>query len=108
VIPTGPEIQYASEKKGDQLTLWIYTGADGSFTLYEDEGDNNNYEDGAYSLIPFTWNEAERTLTIGAGKGSYQGMPAERTISIVMVSKERLGHGFRNNSGLNVNLRRGD
>ncbi len=89
VIPTGPEIQYASEKKGDQLTLWIYTGADGSFTLYEDEGDNNNYEDGAYSLIPFTWNEAERTLTIGAGKGSYQGMPAERTISIVLVSKER-------------------
>jgi alpha-D-xyloside xylohydrolase len=89
VIPTGPDIQYTDEKKADPITLWIYTGADGSFTLYEDEGENNNYKEGAYSLISFVWNEADRTLTIGAREGEYPGMLYERTINIVVVSKDK-------------------
>ena len=89
VIPMGPAIQYANEKAADPMTLWIYTGADGSFTLYEDEGENYNYEAGAYTLIPFTWNEADRTLTIGERQGEYQGMLQERTINIITVSKDR-------------------
>ena len=87
VIPTGPDIQYADEKEADPLALWIYTGADGSFTLYEDEGDNYNYEEGAYTLIPMTWTEADRTLTIGNREGEYQGMLHERTINVIIVSK---------------------
>ena len=87
VIPFGPAIQYTTEKQADPLTVWVYTGADGSFTLYEDEGDNYNYEEGAYSLIPIAWNEAGRTLTIGARTGEYQGMLTERTVNVVVVSK---------------------
>ncbi|MDM8001906.1 MAG: glycoside hydrolase family 31 protein [Bacteroidota bacterium] len=86
VIPTGPGIQYTGEKAADPLTLWVYTGADGSFTLYEDEGDNYNYNEGAYTLIPFTWSEADRTLTIGSRTGEFQGMLRERTVNIIEVS----------------------
>ena len=89
LIPTGPDIQYTGEKEADPLTLWVYGGADGAFELYEDEGDNYNYEDGAYTLIPLTWNEAERTLTIGKREGEYRGMLHERTINVIMVSENR-------------------
>lgn len=89
LIPTGPDIQYTGEKEADPLTLWVYAGADGAFELYEDEGDNYNYEDGAYTLIPLTWNEAERTLTIGKREGEYRGMLHERTVNVIMVSENR-------------------
>ena len=48
ILPLGPEMQYVGEKAWDNLELRVYPGADGSFTLYEDEGDNYNYEQGEY------------------------------------------------------------
>ena len=57
ILPMGPEVQYATEKKWDDLELRIYPGADGEFVLYEDENDNYNYERGQYSEIRFNWNE---------------------------------------------------
>jgi alpha-D-xyloside xylohydrolase len=89
VIPFGPEIQHTNEKKADPLTLWVYTGADGSFTLYEDEGDNCNYKDGLYSLISFTWSEADRTLTLGPRQGEFPGMLQERKVNVVLVSRDK-------------------
>ncbi len=89
LIPFGPEIQYASEKQADPITLYVYTGADGSFVLYEDEGDNYNYENGAYTLIPFTYSETGKTLTVGARTGEFSGMLQERTFNVVVVSKEK-------------------
>lgn len=84
IVPMGPSIQYATQSI-DPLEIRIYTGQDGAFTLYEDEGDSYSYEDGQYSTIPFTWNESTKKLTIGARKGSYTGMPASRTFRIVRV-----------------------
>ncbi len=89
IIPFGPEIQYTSEKAADPLTLFIYAGADGTFTLYEDEGVNNNYLDGSYSLIPFTWNDADHTLKIGERQGEFPGMLRDRTINLMMVSEDK-------------------
>ncbi len=89
IIPYGPEIEYATEKS-DPMELRIYRGANGAFTLYEDEGDNYNYEKGKYATIPITWNESTRTLQIGKRSGSYPGMLKERTFRIVWVSP---GHG---------------
>ena len=83
ILPIGPEVQYAEEKAWDNLTLKIYPGANGSFTLYEDEFDNYNYEKGAYTEIPMTWNDKARKLTIGKRNGSYEGMLNERTFTIV-------------------------
>jgi len=84
VVPMGPKIQYATES-ADPLELRIYEGADGAFTLYEDQGDGYDYENGQYSQIAFGWNDAARTLTIGARAGSYPGMLAKRTFNIVWV-----------------------
>lgn len=84
IIPFGPKVQYATEKQWDHLQLRIYTGANGSFVLYEDEFDNYNYEKGEYTEIPITWNNASRTLIIGDRKGSYKGMLLSRKFTIIL------------------------
>ncbi len=84
IIPYGPSIQYASEKL-DPIELRVYRGANGSFNLYEDEGDNYNYEKGAHATIPISWNDAKHTLTIGKRQGEFQGMLKERTFRVVLV-----------------------
>lgn len=86
IVPVGPDVQYSSEKKWDNLTLCVYPGADGSFTLYEDEFDNYNYEKGAYSEIPMTWNNAKRTLTIGKRQGEFNGMLTKRQFTVKMIN----------------------
>jgi alpha-D-xyloside xylohydrolase len=87
ILPIGPEVQYATEKKWDNLEIRIYPGAHGQFVLYEDENDNYDYEKGMYSTITFTWDDAKRELTISDRKGSFPGMLNERKFSIVRVSK---------------------
>ena len=82
IIPIGPKVQYATEKAWDNLELRVYDGANGTFTLYEDEFDNYNYEKGAYTEIPMIWNNSSRTLTIEARKGSYDGMLKSRTFTV--------------------------
>ena len=86
ILPLGPEMQYVGEKAWDNLELRIYPGADGSFLLYEDEGDNYNYEKGAYSTIAFQWNDRTRTLTIADRQGSYPGMLQSRQFTLVLPS----------------------
>ncbi|MFY9152952.1 MAG: TIM-barrel domain-containing protein [Prolixibacteraceae bacterium] len=87
ILPWGPEVQYAAEKKWDDLEIRIYPGADGEFTLYEDEGDNYNYEKGAYSTISFKWDNAQQTLSISDRQGEFQGMLSERQFRLVLVSE---------------------
>lgn len=82
IVPFGPDVQYATEKPWDALVIRVYPGADGQFTLYEDEFDNYNYEKGAYTEIPMTWDDKARRLTIGARRGSYPGMLASRTFTV--------------------------
>ena len=84
ILPLGPEMQYVGEKTWQNLELRVYPGADGSFTLYEDEGDSYNYEKGAYSTITFQWNDKMRTLTIGQRQGDYPGMLKTRQFTIVL------------------------
>jgi alpha-D-xyloside xylohydrolase len=86
IIPMGPFIQYSTEKT-DPLEIRIYPGANGKFTLYEDENDNYNYEKGVYSLIEFNWNDALKTLTISGRKGEFPGMLNKRKFEIVLVNE---------------------
>ena len=83
ILPLGPEMQYVGEKSWDNLEVRVYPGANGSFTLYEDEGDSYHYEKGVYSTIPFSWNDKSRTLTIGNRQGSYPGMLQQRQFTVV-------------------------
>ena len=87
IIPIGPKVQYATEKKWNNLEIRIYLGANGEFTLYEDENDNYNYEKGMYSTITFKWDDAKRVLIISDRKGSFPGMLDARKFNIVKVSK---------------------
>ena len=89
IIPFGPEIQYSDEKQPENITLYVYGGKNASFTLYEDESVNYNYEKGKFATIPFTYNEASKTLTIGAREGSFDGMLQNRTFNIVLVDKSQ-------------------
>jgi alpha-D-xyloside xylohydrolase len=85
ILPLGPPEQYAGEKPNGPIELRIYPGANGTFTLYQDEGDNYNYEKGAHASIPITWSQSTNTLTIGARQGTYPGMPTDITFNIVWV-----------------------
>lgn len=84
IIPIGPKVQYAAEKKWDNLEIKVYPGKNGSFILYEDEFDNYNYEKGAYSEIEFLWNDKAKKLTISNRKGQYEGMLSNREFTIVL------------------------
>ncbi len=88
IIPAGPVIQYAEEKTNGNITLYVYAGKDGEFTLYEDENNNNDYRKGIYSTIEFSWNQAKRVLAIGKREGKYPGMINARTFRVVVVSRE--------------------
>ena len=87
IIPFGPEIQYTDQKPDNPITLFVYTGADAHFTLYEDDGTTYNYEKGQYSNIPITYNEQEHTLTIGNRQGTYPGMIKDRMFRVIWISK---------------------
>ena len=88
ILPLAPVMQYAQEKKWDNLDLVVYPGADAEFTLYEDEGDNYNYEKGMYSTITMKWNERARTLTIGDVKGEYPGMLKNRIFNVRLAGSK--------------------
>jgi alpha-D-xyloside xylohydrolase len=90
IIPIGPDVQYAEEKEWDNLEIRIYEGADGEFTLYEDENDNYNYEKGLYSTITFNWNDGSKTLTISDREGSFPGMLTERKFNILIVKPGKM------------------
>jgi alpha-D-xyloside xylohydrolase len=91
ILPMGPDIQYSTEKAPDPIELRIYAGANGGFTLYEDENDNYDYEKGVHSTIPFRWDDASRTLTVGDRQCEFPGMLQSRTFHIVFVGE---GHGI--------------
>lgn len=104
IVPFGPELQYADEKPADPIELRVYPGANGSFTLYEDEGNGYGYGKGQYATIPFTWNDRDKTLDIGARHGTFPGMLETRTFRITVVRPNRgVGDGF--DSAADVEIR---
>ena len=103
ILPLGPEMQYVGEKAWDNLEIRVYPGADGTFTLYEDEGDSYNYEKGVYSTISFSWSDKGRTLTIGQRQGEYPGMLKTRQFTIVLPNGSQKTVDY-NGEKLNIKL----
>jgi alpha-D-xyloside xylohydrolase len=91
IVPLGPELQYTGEKLADPIELRIYRGADGAFTLYEDDGESYGYEKGEHATTTFTWADGTQKLSIAARTGSFPNMLRERTFNIVLVGKD---HGI--------------
>ena len=90
ILPIGPEMQWSDEKKPELIDLYVYAGKDGSYTLYEDEGTNYNYEKGKYAVIDFKYDDARKQVTIGARKGSFDGMLQKRRFNIILVDQKKL------------------
>ena len=89
ILPIGPEMQWSDEKKPELIDLYVYAGKDGSYTLYEDEGTNYNYEKGKYAVIDFKYDDARKQVTIGARKGSFDGMFQKRRFNIILVDQKK-------------------
>ena len=89
ILPIGPEMQWSDEKKPELIDLYVYAGKDGSYTLYEDEGTNYNYEKGKYTVIDFKYDDARKQVTIGARKGSFDGMLQKRRFNIILVDQKK-------------------
>ena len=89
ILPIGPEMQWSDEKKPELIDLYVYAGKDGSYTLYEDEGTNYNYEKGKYAVIDFKYDDAGKQVTIGARKGSFDGMLQKRRFNIILVDQKK-------------------
>jgi len=88
IIPFGPEMEWSDEKPAELINLYVYAGKDGEFQLYEDEGVNYNYEKGRYATIDITYDDASRTVKIGARKGQFPGMLKQRRFNVVLISKD--------------------
>ncbi len=91
IVPCGPEIQWSDEKPADVIDLYVYQGAEGEFTLYEDENVNYNYEKGMCSMIRFSYNDRMKLLSIEEREGGFPGMLENRTFRIIPVSKNGVG-----------------
>ena len=84
ILPIGKLIQNTTEAQND-LTIYVYAGKNGAFTLYEDENTNYNYEKGAFSTIEFTYNDKTKILDIAKRQGEFKGMMKDRNFQIVLV-----------------------
>jgi alpha-D-xyloside xylohydrolase len=87
IVPLGPDVEWSTERPSDPIELRVYRGANGEFTLYEDENDNYNYEKGVHATIAFHWNDAVQMLNIGDRQGEFPGMLANRTFRVVFVGE---------------------
>jgi len=86
IVPIGPVVQFADEKPEAPIELWVYPGRDGAFTWYDDEGDNYNYEQGDFAIIPIAWNDHARQLILDNRQGSYPGMQHTKTVRVVLAA----------------------
>ena len=87
ILPMGPALQYATEQPDAPYEIRIYSGADGNFTLYEDDNETYAYEKGQSASVALAWNDKAKTLAIGARKGSFPGMVKGRTLNLVLLDQ---------------------
>jgi alpha-glucosidase/alpha-D-xyloside xylohydrolase len=89
IIPVDPVRQYTAEPVSEPTTIRIYQGADGQYTLYDDDGVSQEYLHNRGSWTRFTWNDASRRLTIGPATppGAVEST-RRRTFDVVLLPDE--------------------
>ena len=104
ILPLAPVMQYAQQSQWDNLDIIVYPGSNAVFTLYEDEGDNYNYERGVYSTITMKWNDSQRTFTVDARQGQFPGMLQNRKFNIRIAGTEAVKTVDYNGNAVSVTL----
>ena len=87
IIPMGPTMEWSTEKPADPIEIRVYPGANGDFTLYEDENDNHDYAKGQNATIKLHWDDTAKSLTFGTREGSFPGMLEKHTFNVVVVGE---------------------
>jgi alpha-glucosidase/alpha-D-xyloside xylohydrolase len=82
ILPFGPLKQYTAQPAAGPTELVIYPGADGSFTLYEDDGVSYGFKRGEFSRLRLEWNNRSRTLSISPDRGSRSARPREFSVRL--------------------------
>lgn len=86
IIPMEQGLQYTQEAVNTPFEFHIYEGKDGFFELYEDAGDGYEYESGKYNMIPVSWNNTEKELSIGESSHVFSQSITRRTCVIYTAS----------------------
>lgn len=89
ILPLGPAMEWSDERTADTINLYVYTGHDACFSLYEDEGTNYNYESGKYANIMIKWDESRQQLTFCQREGAFSGMLERRFFNVIFVDPRR-------------------
>ena len=97
--------QTMKEACQEDWTIKVFAGADGSYTVYEDEGTNYNYEKGQYSNIRIDWDDKKKRLTVGEREGSFQGMVEKRPTRVQLISEKGIEEQDFNYEGKKVVIR---
>ena len=105
IVPMGHPIRYTAEPQDHALTINVYTGRNGRFTLYEDDGVSYDYEQGLSTRIPMWWIEKEGRFILGERTGSYPGMVAQRNITVRIISPSGVKEHFVRYAGQRVEIR---
>jgi alpha-glucosidase/alpha-D-xyloside xylohydrolase len=86
IIPFDPVRQYTAQPVAEPTTLKVYRGADGQFTLYEDDGISQDYLKGRGTWTRLVWHDRVRQLTIepGAPQGS-TNLTMQRVFRVVLL-----------------------
>ena len=82
IVPHAPVREYTEQQTDEPLTLVVYPGADGAFTLYEDDGRSFDYRKGAQMRLAMRWNDAARRLSVSLAPGSRMLPPASRPMRV--------------------------
>jgi len=101
IVPMGPIIEYSSEKPGAPWEIRVYPGSNGEFKVYEDEGDNYNYQNGKSATFDLIWNDKKHQLIISDKKGAFNGMEKKRMLNVDLV-KNGFGTGLTEQEGKRV------
>jgi alpha-D-xyloside xylohydrolase len=91
VVPFGPVVQYTDEQLDAPYEIRVYPGADGRFTLYEDDGATYRYETGEHATFTLEWDDARRTLRVGAREGRFPGMTVQRLLNVKLMATAPAG-----------------
>lgn len=105
ILPMGQVVQHSSQSRNEELDIYIYEGNNGEFTLYEDEGNNYNYENGAFSTIKFSWNDAKKELVIGDCTGNFHGMISQRLFKIFLIKQNKTESTINNQPNLVIHYK---
>jgi alpha-glucosidase len=92
IVPLGPVVQYTDALPGDGiLTVHVYAGADGSFTLVEDDGETQDYTSGATRRTAFTWDDSTGMLKWTVS-GSWSGSTAFTQVEAIVFRPDGIAH----------------